>query len=88
MHTSSTDEATAMDHDHPSGDSDTSASTSARIALSVIIPPVVTGWVAPRPERPFDQYTLREVHAAAGLALVLPRTVNPAYDSEVFICDP
>jgi hypothetical protein len=86
-----TDEPTTMDHDHTSGDSNGSASLSASIATPADIQPIVREpWVPTKPARPFDEYSLREVHAAAGVALMKPRAraQNPTYDPRIIICDP
>jgi hypothetical protein len=81
---SSANEATVMDHGHPSGDSNGSASPSTGTAT----PTTTQRWVATRPERPFHEYNPHELEAAACLSLLIPRARNPAYNPLIFVCDP
>lgn len=74
--------------DHPSGDSNGSASPSTRIATPAIIQPTAREpWVPRRPERPFDEYSADEVDGAVSISLIRPRAEDPAYDPKVIICD-
>lgn len=86
---STTNEVITMDHDHPSGDSNGSVSSPASITTPAVIQPLVSeSWVATKPERPFHEYSPREVFAAAVITLLIPRAENPAYDPSIIICRP
>jgi hypothetical protein len=74
-----------MDLDHPSGDSNGSASPSATPGITQ--PIVKEPWVPTRPERPFGEYDNDEIHAASFIALIIPRMVNETYNPKDFICE-